>query len=161
MDRFCSPVHVDLACDVSFAVPRLRPSEDGPVSYTVVGDDGLPVEAVEDFLAYLAATSASPNTVQGYAYDLRDFSFWLEQTGLDFRSMRLEVVAQFFDWLCHPKPARVAGVFILPGVGQALENTTLMRKRSRTSARDRQHLKEQDATAQPAPLCTWFTSHRG
>lgn len=100
---------------------RRRLSEDGLVSYTVVGDDGLPVEAVEDFLAYLMAKGASPNTVQGYAYDLRDFFVWLEQTGLDFRRLRLEVVAQFFDWLRRPKPARAPGVFVLPGVGQALE----------------------------------------
>ncbi|MET9353624.1 site-specific integrase [Streptomyces sp. NPDC006617] len=70
---------------MSFAVQRLRLSDDGPLSYTVVGDDGLPVDAVEDFLTYLAATGASPNTVQGYAYDLRDFFVWLEQVGLDPR----------------------------------------------------------------------------
>ncbi|MGG7569763.1 hypothetical protein [Streptomyces sirii] len=36
---------------MSFAVPRLRLSEGRPVSYTVVGDDGLPIEALEDLLA--------------------------------------------------------------------------------------------------------------
>jgi hypothetical protein len=51
MDGFCSPVHVGVGCGVSFAVQRLRLSEDDPVSYTVVGDDGLPVDAVEEFLA--------------------------------------------------------------------------------------------------------------
>lgn len=61
--------------------------------------------------------------MQSYAYDLRDFFVWLEQTSLDFRRVRLEVLAQFFDWLRRPKAARAAGVFVLPGVGQALENT--------------------------------------
>ncbi|MFE9701884.1 site-specific integrase [Streptomyces sp. NPDC005930] len=84
---------------MSFAVQRLRLSEDGQVSCTVVGADGLPVDAVEEFLAYLAATGASTNTVRDYAYDLRDFFAWLEQTGLDFWRVRLEVSAQFFDWL--------------------------------------------------------------
>lgn len=106
MDGFCSPVHVGVGCGVSFAVQRLRLSEDGPVSYTVVGADGLPVDAVEEFLAYLAATGASPNTVQGYAYDLRDFFVWLEQTGLDFRRVRLEVPAQF--WVNHKFHGRIA-----------------------------------------------------
>lgn len=58
MDGFCSPVHVVLGCGVSFAVQRLRLAEDGPVSYTVVGTDGLPVDAIELFLAHLAATGS-------------------------------------------------------------------------------------------------------
>lgn len=62
-------------------VQRLRAPETGVVSYTVVGADGLPVEAVEAFLAYLAAVGRSPNTVAAYAYDLRDFLEWLGQVG--------------------------------------------------------------------------------
>lgn len=145
MDGFCSPVHIGLGCGVSFAVQRLRLSDDGPLSYTVVGDDGLPVDAVEDFLAYLAATGASPNTVQGYAYDLRDFFVWLEQVCLDFRRVRLEVLAQFFDWLRRPKPARAAGVFVLPDVGPALENTTLQRKRAALASFYRFHSRRDES----------------
>lgn len=144
MDGFCSPVHVGLGCGVSFAVQRLRLSEDGPVSYTVVGVDGLPVDDVEDFLAYLTARGASPNTVQGYAYDLRDFFVWLGQMSLDFRRLRLEVVAQFFDWLRRPKPARAPEVFVLPGVGQALENTTLQRKRAALASFYRFHARRDE-----------------
>lgn len=145
MDGFLLPVHVVLGCGVSFAVQRLRLSEDGPVSYTVVGDDGLPVGDVEDFLAYLTARGASPNTVQGYAYDLRDFFVWLEQMGLEFRRLRLEVVAQFFDWLRRPKPARAPEVFVLPGVGQALENTTLQRKRAALASFYRFHARRDES----------------
>ncbi|MEU3774248.1 tyrosine-type recombinase/integrase [Streptomyces sp. NPDC032472] len=129
---------------MSFAVQRLRLTDDGPLSYTVVGGDGLPVAAVEDFLAYLAATGASPNTVQGYAYDLRDFFVWLEQVRLDFRRVRLEVLAQFFEWLRRPKPARAAGVFVLPDVGQALENTTLQRKRAALASFYRFHARRDE-----------------
>ncbi|BDH10521.1 hypothetical protein [Streptomyces hygroscopicus] len=64
------PVHVGRVCGALFAVQRLRLPEGGAASYTVVGDEGLLVEAIEEFLAYLAATGASPHTVQGYAYDL-------------------------------------------------------------------------------------------
>ncbi|GAA1554103.1 tyrosine-type recombinase/integrase [Streptomyces globosus] len=123
----------------------MRLSDDGLLSYTVVGDDGLPVDAVEDFLAYLAATGASPNTVQGYAYDLRDFFVWLEQIHLDFKEVRLEALAQFFDWLRRPKPTRATGVFVLPGVGQALVNTTLQRKRAALASFYRFHARRDES----------------
>src|SRR5487761_602851 len=47
------------------AVQRLRLSNSSQVSYTLVGDDGLPVGPAED-LAHLGV-SASPNTVQAHA----------------------------------------------------------------------------------------------
>jgi integrase/recombinase XerD len=40
-------------------------------SWTVVDGQGV-VEPVERFLAHLAATERSPNTVRAYAHDLRD-----------------------------------------------------------------------------------------
>jgi site-specific recombinase XerD len=123
----------------------LRLPEGGPASYTVVGADGLPVEAVEEFLAYLAATGASPHTVQGYAYDLKDFLIWLDQVGLEFRGVSLEQLAQFFDWLRRPKSARAAGVFVLPGAGQGLENSTLQRKRAALASFYRFHARRDDS----------------
>ena len=44
------------------------------VSWTVV-DDGVPVEPVERYLAYLAALERSPNTVRAYALSLK---LWFE-----------------------------------------------------------------------------------
>lgn len=38
-----------------FAVQRLRSPDGAPVSYTVVAADGLPVEPVEAFLAWMAS----------------------------------------------------------------------------------------------------------
>lgn len=55
------------------AVQRVRSPEGGEVSYTVIGPDGLPVGPVEAFLAHLSAVGRAPNTVEGYAHDLRDF----------------------------------------------------------------------------------------
>jgi hypothetical protein len=37
-------------------------------SWTLLGDDQVPVEPAEQFLAYLAAIERSPNTVKAYAY---------------------------------------------------------------------------------------------
>ena len=42
-------------------------------SWTVLGDDDVPVEPVERFLAYLTAIGRSPNTVKAYAHDLKDY----------------------------------------------------------------------------------------
>ena len=39
----------------------------GAVSWTVLSDDGWPVEPVESYLAYLAAFERSPNTQRAYA----------------------------------------------------------------------------------------------
>ena len=45
-------------------------------SWTVLGDDDLPVGPVERYLAYLTDIERSPNTVRAYAHDLKDyFSF--------------------------------------------------------------------------------------
>jgi site-specific recombinase XerD len=90
----------------------------------------LPIEAVEVFLAHLAVVGRSPNTVAAYARDLRDFVEWLDQVGRDFRALSLEELTGFFEWLARPVPARVSGVFLLPGTPAALEPATLLRKRA-------------------------------
>jgi integrase/recombinase XerD len=110
------------------AVQRLRLPDTGRVSYTLLGDDGLPVGPAEAYLAYLDV-SASPNTVQAYAHDLRDFFTWAGQAGLDWRAVTLEQVAYFFDWLRRPPAARAPGVFMLPGAAQAVENCSAKGRR--------------------------------
>ena len=42
----------------------------GTRSWTVLGDDDVPVVPVERFLAYLTGIGRSPNTVKAYAHDL-------------------------------------------------------------------------------------------
>ncbi|MEV0006459.1 tyrosine-type recombinase/integrase, partial [Micromonospora sp. NPDC050980] len=120
-------------------VQRLRAPDTGVVSYTVLGSDGLPVEAVELFLAHLAAVGRSPNTVAGYAHDLRDFVEWLDQIGGDFRVLSLEELTGFFGWLARPAAAREPGVFMLPGTPSALEPATLLRKRAAVASFYRFH----------------------
>ncbi len=38
-------------------------------SWTVLGEDRVPLEPVERFLGYLASIERSPNTVKAYAHD--------------------------------------------------------------------------------------------
>ena len=142
------------------AVQRLRLPGSGRVSYTLLGEDALPVGPAETYLAYLQV-SASPNTVQAYAHDLRDFFTWVSQTGLDWGAVSLEQVSHFFDWLRRPPVARAPGVFTLPGAAQAVENSTLLRKRAPPAGFYRFHarrnprvpalLGELSAPVRPAP----------
>ena len=39
-------------------------------SWTVLGEDHMPVEPIERFLSYLMSIEKSPNTVKAYAHDL-------------------------------------------------------------------------------------------
>ena len=45
----------------------------GTRSWTVLGDDDVPVVPVDRFLAYLTDIGRSPNTVRAYAHDLKDY----------------------------------------------------------------------------------------
>src|SRR6266702_6338399 len=71
-------------------------------SWTVLGDDDVPVEPVERYLAYLTDIERSPNTVKAYAHDLKDWLVFLDQRGLDWREVRLEDLGEFVAWLRLP-----------------------------------------------------------
>ena len=74
-------------------------------SWTVLGPDGVPVEPVERYLAFLTDVDRSPNTVKAYAHDLKDWFVFLTGRGLDWREVRLEDVGEFVAWLRLPPPA--------------------------------------------------------
>ena len=50
-------------------VQRVAMPAFGEESWTVLGDDGGPVEPIERYLAYLTDIERSPNTVKAYAHD--------------------------------------------------------------------------------------------
>lgn len=41
-------------------------------SWTVLGDDAVPVAPIERYLVYLTDIERSPNTIKAYAHDLKD-----------------------------------------------------------------------------------------
>jgi len=59
-------------------------------SWTVLGEDHVPVEPVERFLGYLASVERSPNTIKAYAHDLKDWFSFLALRELDWRTAALE-----------------------------------------------------------------------
>ena len=85
-------------------------------SWTVLGDDDVPVAPIERYLAYLTDIERSPNTVKAYAHDLKDWFTFLPGRGLDWREVRLEDVGEFVAWLRLPPPARDSRVAALPSV---------------------------------------------
>lgn len=97
-------------------------------SWTVLGDDHVPIEPVERFLGYLSSIERSPNTVKAYAHDLKDWFTFLGRGGLDWRSVRLEDVAGYVAWLRLPPAAREGRVQVLPSVEHDCTASTVNRK---------------------------------
>lgn len=105
----------------------LIPSARGE-SWTVLGDDHVPVEPVERFLGYLSWIERSPNTVKAYAHDLKDWFTFLGRQGLDWRSVTLEDVAGYVAWLRLPPAARDGLVAVLPSAEHHCAASSVNRK---------------------------------
>lgn len=103
-------------------------------SWTVLGEDGAPVEPVEAYLAYLTGIDRSPNTIKAYAHDLKDFWVFLDHRGLDWRAVRLEHIGEFVAWLKMPPDGRSGAVAILPSVESQVGAATINRKLSALAA---------------------------
>ena len=132
---------------MALSVQRLRPPGEERVSFTVLDSNGFPVTAIEAFLTFLEASGASPNTVAAYANDLKDFFTWLGQVDLGFEDLSIEAVSVFFSWLRRPKALRAPGVFMLAGTDQAVENSTLQRKRAALASFYRFHSRRDAAVS--------------
>jgi len=71
-------------------------------SWTVLGDDGVPVVSIESFLAHLQALDRSPTTVRSYAISLKLWAEFLAQVGTEVEAARVEHVSRFVAWLRAP-----------------------------------------------------------
>lgn len=100
----------------------------GTRSWTVLGDDDVPVVPVERFLAYLTDIGRSPNTVKAYAHDLKDYWCFIGFRGLDWREARLEDIGEFVAWLQLPPAGRAGEVAVLPSVSAEVSASTVNRK---------------------------------
>jgi integrase/recombinase XerD len=96
-------------------------------SWTVLGDDDLPVESVERYLAYLTDIERSSNTIKAYAHDLKDYFTFLGLRGLDWRAVRLEDIGEFVGWLRLPPGGRDGRVAVLPSVEHQVSAATVNR----------------------------------
>ena len=106
----------------------------GTRSWTVLGDDDVPVVPVDGFLAYLTGIGRSPNTVKAYAHDLKDYWEFLGFRSLDWREARLEDIGEFVAWLQLPPAGRAGKVAVLPSVTAGVSAATVNRKLAAVSA---------------------------
>jgi integrase/recombinase XerD len=106
----------------------------GTLSWTVLGDDDVPVVPVDRFLAYLTGIGRSPNTVKAYAHDLKDYWDFIGFRGLDWREARLEDVGEFVAWLQLPPAGRAGEVAVLPSAVAQVTAATVNRKLAAVSA---------------------------
>lgn len=109
-------------------VQRVLMPGSGEESWTLLGDDHVPVGPVERFLSYLASVGKSPNTVKAYAHDLKDWFTYLAGHRLDWRAATLEDVAGFVAWLRLPPAARDGKVAVLPMVEYHCSAASVNRK---------------------------------
>jgi integrase/recombinase XerD len=106
----------------------------GARSWTVLGDDDVPVVPVDRFLAYLTDIGRSPNTVRAYAYDLKDYWQFLGIRSLGWRVARLEDIGEFVAWLQLPPAGRTGEVSVLPSAVAVISTSTVNRKLAAVSA---------------------------
>ncbi|MFE0654714.1 tyrosine-type recombinase/integrase [Streptomyces sp. NPDC059534] len=109
-------------------VQRVLMPDSEAESWTVLGDDHVPVAPIERYLAYLAWGEKSPNTVKAYAHDLKDWFVYLTGRGLDWQSVTLEDVAGFVGWLRLPLQARDGKVAVLPTADHHCAESSVNRK---------------------------------
>jgi integrase/recombinase XerD len=109
-------------------VQRVLMPGSGAESWTVLGDDQVPVEPAERFLGYLTSVEMSPNTVKAYAHDLKDWFTYLGGLDLDWQVVTVEDVAGFVAWLRLPPGGRDGKVAVLPAVESHCSAASVNRK---------------------------------
>ena len=78
--------------------------------WLVIGDDSLPVPAVQSFLSYLHNIGRSPNTIRSYAHHLKLFWEYLTVTGFGWRQLTIKELSDFMSWLRDPQPIGVTAI---------------------------------------------------
>jgi integrase/recombinase XerD len=111
-------------------VQRVWMPDSGAESWTVLGDDHVPVVPVERWLAHLTVIERSPNTVKGYAHDLKDWFGFLQLHRRDWRRVQLEDLGGFLAWLRLPPAVRGGQVLVLPSVEHRCSQASVNRRLS-------------------------------
>ena len=71
-------------------------------SWTVLGDDGEPVPAIEAFLSHLQALDRSPMTLRTYATSMKLWLLFLARIDVAADQAKIEHISRFVAWLRAP-----------------------------------------------------------
>jgi integrase/recombinase XerD len=74
-------------------------------SWTVIGEDFLPIEPIHLFLKYLENLERSPNTIKAYAQALKLYWEFLRVSYLEWDGIKAPDLADFMTWLRSPAPS--------------------------------------------------------
>ncbi|MHC5773955.1 tyrosine-type recombinase/integrase [Nostoc sp.] len=91
-------------------VQRVRIPKSEKLTWIVLGDDYLPIEPIQQYLAYLESIERSPNTIRSYAHHLSLYWEYLQTYDLDWTQVSVIELAEFMAWLRSPNPQKVASM---------------------------------------------------
>jgi integrase len=121
------------ACRVQRVLPP-----GGELTWTVLGTDHRPVGPAEEYLEFLRAQAASPNTVKSYARGLALWWQYLAVFGLSWDRLTVQDVGGFLSWLRSGDGPGV--VSIEARAARFSESTIALRLRAVVSCYDFHHL---------------------
>ncbi len=81
--------------------------DDGKVIWLVLDNDYLPIEPISKYLRYLNTLERSPNTIEGYARNLKLYWEFLNDNSLNWQTVNLEQLSEFIHWLRNSQPKTI------------------------------------------------------
>ncbi|MHC5822316.1 MAG: tyrosine-type recombinase/integrase [Nostoc sp.] len=91
-------------------VQRVRIPNSEKVTWIVLGGDYLPIEPIQEYLAYLERIERSPNTIRSYAHHLSLYWEYLQTYDLDWTQVSVIELAEFMAWIRSPNPQKIASM---------------------------------------------------
>ena len=80
-------------------VKKIKINNQSQDFWIVIGSDYFPIEQISLYLKYLHSTGKSPNTIRAYAYHLKEFWLFLDNSQLEWDDIGLVEMSQFINWL--------------------------------------------------------------
>jgi len=77
-------------------------TKDTKERYMLFNSDGLSVDAVNKYLKYKDSYGSARNTLKTYAYHLRLYFEYIEQSKLDYLNVNIDSITNFLHWLQTP-----------------------------------------------------------
>lgn len=70
--------------------------------YLLVEDNGIPVIPVAKYMKYIDNSDKSYNTQKTYCYSLKLYFEYLNEIGVDYRNVNIDILSDFVGWLRNP-----------------------------------------------------------